>query len=141
MISDEIKKIVDKFNEQGKMAFLPETTDDKISDFENKNNVKLPLQYKKWLRFSDGGEFFLPAGIQVYGVDHKPIIDVNDNDRPGDNYIVIGALASGDPILFEKGTEKVAIYNHEAGRIEDDEVYTDFFSFMTNLYDLLGMGG
>lgn len=49
MISDELKKIVDKFNEQGKMVFLPETTDDKISVFENKNNVTLPLQYKKWL--------------------------------------------------------------------------------------------
>jgi hypothetical protein len=141
MISDELKKIVDKFNEQGKMVFLPETTDDKISDFENKNSVTLPLQYKRWLRFSDGGEFFLSAGLQVYGVDHKPIIDVNDNDRPSDNYIVIGALASGDPILFEKGTEKIAIYNHEAGRIEDDEVYTDFFSFLTDLYDLLGIGG
>ena len=82
MISDELKKIVDKFNEQGKMAFLPETTDDKISGFENKNNVTLPLQYKTWLRFSDGGEFFLPAGLQLYGVDRKPVIDVNDNDRP-----------------------------------------------------------
>lgn len=141
MISDELKKIVDKFNEQGKMAFLPETTDDKISAFENKNNVTLPLQYKKWLCFSDGGEFFLPAGLQLYGVDHTPIIDVNDNDRPSDNYIVIGALASGDPILFEKGTEKIAIYNHEVGRIEDDEVYTDFFTFLKDLYDLLGIGG
>lgn len=141
MISDELKKIVDKFNEQGKMEFLPETTDDKISGFENKNNVTLPLQYKKWLCFSDGGEFFLPAGLQLYGVDHTPIIDVNDNDRPSDNYIVIGALASGDPILFEKGTEKIAIYNHEAGRIEDDEVYTDFFTFLKDLYDLLGIGG
>lgn len=70
-----------------------------------------------------------------------PIIEVNDNDRPSDNYIVIGALASGDPILFEKGTEKIAIYNHEAGRIEDDEVYTDFFTFLKDLYDLLGIGG
>ena len=122
MISDELKKIVDKFNEQGKMVFLPETTDDKISVFENKNNVTLPLQYKKWLCFSDGGEIFLPAGLQLYEVDHKPIIDVNDNDRPSDNYIVIGALASGDPIIFEKGIEKIVIYNHEAGRIEDDSM-------------------
>lgn len=141
MISDELKKIVDEFNEQGKMAFLPETTDDKISGFENNNNVTLPLQYKKWLRFSDGGELFLPAGLQLYGVEHKPIIDVIDNDRPSDNYIVIGALASGDPILFEKGTEKIAIYNHEAGRIADEEAYTGFFSFLKDLYDLLGIGG
>ena len=55
--------------------------------------------------------------------------------------IVIGAMASGDPILFEKGTEKVSIYNHEAGRIEPDETFEDFFAFVDGLYDLLEIGG
>lgn len=40
----------------------------------------LPSKFKEWLLFSDGGECFLPAGIQLYGVAHKPLIDVNDND-------------------------------------------------------------
>ena len=35
MISEELKLIVDKFNEQGKMNFLEETTEEKISEFEN----------------------------------------------------------------------------------------------------------
>ena len=47
----------------------------------------------------------MPAGVQLYGVSHKPLIDVNDNDRPDDSYIVIGALASGDPILCERKGE------------------------------------
>ena len=140
MISEELKAIVDKFNEQGKMSFFEETTEEKIVEFEKEHSVKLPAKYKKWLLYSDGGEFFLPAGIQLYGVEHKPVIDVNNNDRPNDEYVVIGALASGDPILCEKAGEKIAIYNQEAGRIEDDEIYDDFIAFLNDLYDLLGIG-
>ena len=66
MISEKLKMIVDKFNEQGKMNFLEETTEEKISEFEKGHNVKLPTKFKEWLLFSDGGEFFLPAGIQLY---------------------------------------------------------------------------
>ena len=141
MISEELKAIVDKFKEQGKMNFLDETTEEKILVFEKENDVTFPSRYKEWLLFSDGGELFLPAGIQLYGVEHKPLIDVNDNSRPNDDYVVIGALASGDPILFEKDSEKIAIYNQAAGRIEDDEIYDDFFAFLNDLYDLLGIGG
>ncbi|MCK6130341.1 SMI1/KNR4 family protein [Parvimonas micra] len=141
MISEEIKVIVKMFNEQGKMIFYNSTTKEKISEFEKKYSVKLPSKYKEWLLFSDGGEFFLPAGIQLYGVEHKPVIDVNNNNRPSDDYIVIGTLASGDPILCKKASEKIAIYNQEAERIEDDEIYDDFIAFLNGLYDLLGIGG
>lgn len=141
MISDELKQIVDKFNEQGKMIFSPETSTEKIAEFEKEKKVKLPSKFKEWLQFSDGGEFFLPAGLQLYGVEHKPIIDVDDNDRPNEDYVVIGALATGDPILCEKAGEKIAIYNHESDRIEDDEIYPDFIAFLNDLYDLLGIGG
>lgn len=141
MISEELKAIVDKLNKQGKMRFLEETTEEKIEEFEKEHSVKFSAKYKEWLLFSDGGEFFLPAGIQLYGVEHKPLIDVNNNDRPSDDYIVIGALASGDPILCKKVGEKIAIYNQEAGRIEDDEIYDDFIAFLNDLYDLLGIGG
>lgn len=140
MISDELKVIVDKFNEQGKMNFLEATTEEKITEFEKEHNVKLSEKYKEWLLFSDGGEFFLPAGIQLYGVEHKPVVNVDNNDRPSEDYIVIGALASGDPILCEKAGEKIAIYNQEAERIEDDEIYDDFIAFLNDLYDLLGIG-
>ena len=71
MISEELKLIVDKFNEQGKMNFLEETTEEKISEFEKERSVKLPTKFKEWLLFSDGGEFFSPAGIQLYGIEHS----------------------------------------------------------------------
>lgn len=140
MISNELQQIVDKFKERGKMAFLEAATQEKIDIFEKENDITLPVKYKEWLLFSDGGEFFLPAGIQLYGVEHKPVINVKNNDRPSDDYIVIGTLASGDPILCEKNGEKIAIYNQEGGRIEDDEIYDDFIAFLNDLHDLLGIG-
>lgn len=140
MISDELKNILEKINVQGKMRFLEGSTKEQISDFENENGIVLPVQYKEWLEYSDGGEFFLPAGVQLYGVAHKPVIDVNDSDRPNEEYVVIGALASGDPILCKKEGEQIAIYNHEAGRIEEDEIYQDFYAFLSDLYEFLGIG-
>ena len=91
--------------------------------------------------FSDGGDCFLPAGVQFYGISHKPIINISDDDRPNDKYIVIGALSTGDPVLCEKEGETISIYNHEAGVIEDDEIYDDFYAFLKDLPDLLGIGG
>lgn len=140
MISEELKAILDKFKEQGKMNFLDETTKEKILAFEKENAITLPSKYKEWLLFSDGGELFLPAGVQLYGIEHKPVIDVNDNSRPSEDYVVIGALASGDPILAKRCSEKIAIYNQAAGRIEDDEIYDDFITFLKDLYDFLGIG-
>ena len=137
---NNLQNIVDSFNQQGKMSFFDGATEEQISQFETDNDIKLPLKYKEWLLFSDGGDCFLPAGVQFYGVAHKPLIDVNDNDKPSDEYIVIGALSTGDPVLFKKGEEQISIYNHEAGRIEDDETYPDFLAFLGDLYELLGIG-
>lgn len=140
MSSEDLRNIIDTFNEQGEMVFLEAAADDQIINFEKDNQIVLPEGYKEWLKFSDGGECFLPAGVQFYGVAHKPLLDVNDNDRPSDKYIVIGALATGDPILCEKDSEQISIYNHEVGRIEEDETYIDFCAFLKDLYDLLGIG-
>lgn len=140
MISEELKTIINLLNQQGKMTFLEGATEEQISQFEKENEVKLPEKYKEWLRFSDGGECFLPAGVQFYGVAHKPLIDVNDDDRPDDNYTVIGALASGDPVLCDNAGEKISIFDHETGSIDDELVYDDFFALLNDLYDLLGIG-
>ena len=140
MISEELKSIVASLNKQGKMEYLNAATNEQIADFEQKNTFVLPSKYREWLLYSDGGECYLPVGIQFYGVAHKPLIDVNDNNRPDDSYIVIGALPNGDPVLIKKGTETISIFNQEAGKIEDDEVYNDFFAFLNDLYNILGIG-
>lgn len=139
MSSKNIKNIAYNFQKDGKMFFLEAATIEQVLDFEKKNDVKISNGYRKWLLFSDGGELFLPAGIQLYGVSHKPLIEVNNSDRPNDKYIVIGALSSGDPILMERNGEKISIYNHEAGVIEQDEIYDDFVSFLNDLKDILGI--
>lgn len=138
MISEELKKIIDTITALGKMNFLNAATEKQIADYEEKNHIRLPEKYKEWLRFSDGGECFLPAGIQFYGVAHKPIIEIEDSDRPDDDHIVIGALASGDPIVFKKTEERISIYNQADQRIEDDETYEDFYDFLEDMYDMLG---
>ena len=81
MISDELKQVIDQIKDQGKMRFLEAATEEQIALFEKENDIKLPAQYKEWLQYSDGGELYLPAGVQLYGVAHKPLIDKDDNDR------------------------------------------------------------
>ena len=140
MMSEELKLIINQIKEQGKMRFLEAATEEQIKQFEKENNIHFPEKFKEWLLFSDGGEFFLPAGAQLYGVAHKPLVDLTDNDRPADNYTVIGALASGEPILFKKDAENIYIYDHEKQEIDKELVYDDFFALINDLYDLLGIG-
>lgn len=140
MISDELKEIIDRIKDQGKTRFLEAATEEQIIQFEKDNGIQLPEKFKEWLLFSDGGELYLPAGVQLYGVAHKPLINIEDNDRPDDNYIVVGALASGEPVLFKKNEEKFYIYDHESQGLDDDLTYDDFIALLNDLYDLLGIG-
>ena len=137
---NELMIVVEQIKSQGRMSFHAGATEELIETFEKKHNIKLPSKLIAWLLFTDGCECFLPAGVQLYGVAHSPLIDVNDDDRPNDRYVVIGRLASGDPILCEREGEQISIYNHEAGRIERDEIYSDLFAFLRDLYELLGVG-
>ncbi len=136
---EELKTIVDSLN-NAEMLFFDGATEEQILTFEKENDFVLSEKYKEWLKFSDGGYLYLPAGVQLYGVGHEPLIDVDYADRPNEGYVVIGALATGDPILCKKGSEQISIYNHEASRIEEDEVYSDFFAFLIDLEEILGIG-
>ena len=71
----------------------------------------------------------LPAGVQLYGIAYKPVIHIYEKDRPDDSYIVIGVVLTGDPVLCQKGSDRISIFNHEEGRIEDDESCTDFITY------------
>ena len=142
MISEEMKALEKKLIQRNDMAFPKPATDENISEFEKNNNITLPVSFKEWLLLHDGGEFYLPGGVQIYGVAHKPMIDVAYNDRPSknkENYVVIGALSTGDPILCEKAGEQISIFNHEEDAIESNEVFRDFFAFIDGLYTLLGI--
>ena len=137
MSDREWEDIKERLNNEGKMRFIDGATEDQIAKFENEHQILLPIRFKEWRVRSDGGELFLPGGVQLYGVHHPPTIDVDYNDRPDDSYIVIGALAAGDPILCSKSSNIIAVYDHEANMIHDDEVYSDFEEFINGLTDLL----
>ena len=141
MASFDLKDIIDYLNSHGEMCFLPAAKTEEVNEFEVRHKIKLPIKFKEWLLYSDGGEYYLPAGLQLYGVAHKPVIEADDISKPNDNYIVIGALSTGDPILCEKSGNRISIYNQEAGKIEEDETFSDFFAFMRSLDDILGIGG
>ena len=49
---------------------IDETIEEKILAFEKEKEVTLPSKYKEWMLFSDGGELVLPAGVQLYGIEH-----------------------------------------------------------------------
>ncbi len=139
---DRLEKTFDYWIKIKANIYLPDSaTKEQIVAFEQKHKMDLPEQYRVWLSMFDGGELFRPGGIQLYGVAHKPIINVDNNDRPNNKYIVIGALSNGDPILCQKNGEEISIYNRSAGRIEPDEVYPDFFSFLADLVNMLGIEG
>lgn len=140
MISEKLKAIIDSLEKQGQMDFVEAATEEQLSDFEKKHSFSFPSKYREWLLFSDGGECYLPIGVQFYGVAHKPLIDINDNNRPDDSYVIIGGLPNGDPVLIKKGTETISVFNKEEGKIEEEEVYEDFFAFLNILYDYLGIG-
>ncbi len=133
----DLKELYDTFKQRSDMYFLEGSSAERIKEFEDRNGISLPVAFKEWLKICDGGEFYLPAGLQLYGVAHKPVIEVNAVVRPDDSYIVIGALASGDPIVCRSGEERISIYNREGDRIEDDETYKDFYTFINSLGEIV----
>ncbi len=139
-MNKKLRAIISQMIGMGKMVFSEGTTEEQISEFEKTHDIKLPEQYREWLTITDGCMLFLPAGVQLYGIAHKPIINVDEKDKPDDSYIVIGALATGDPVLCQKDSDRISIFNHEEGRIEDDESYADFCAFLNDLSNLLGIG-
>ena len=139
MISDDMRALEEKLVPRDDMRFPEEATDEEILAFEKNNNITLPLSFREWLCLHDGGEFYLPGGVQIYGVAHKPLINVAYGDRPDCEYIVIGRMSWGEPVVFKKGEEEIVIFDHESNDRDDDVRYQSFYSFLNGLYDLLGI--
>lgn len=131
-----LNQLISELNAYNGMSFIKGCSFEELEYFEKSNDIQLPIKYKEWLLFSDGGELFLPSSIQLYGVKHKPIIDINDDSRPSNDYFVIGALSSGDTILVNKYNEEISIYNISDNKIEKDEIYRNFNSFLMDLENI-----
>lgn len=137
----EIYNIVNALESTGKLVAVKAATAEEIAAFEDKRGLRLPVLYREWLLLTDGGECYPPAGVQFYGVAHKPLIEVDGDDKPDDDYVLIGALSTGDPIVFKREEDCISIYNREGGVIEEDESYKDFLSFLNDLDGILGLEG
>ena len=116
------------FDFKGEKHLFEGATKEEILSFEKEHNIKLPEKYKEFLQFSDGGELYLPAGVQFFGVKHTPLIKTGE-------FIIIGKFAWGDVVLYEN--EKIQILNHETGEIE--ETFEDFKVFLDSLPEFLGV--
>ena len=138
-MDNKLESIVNKLKNTGEMSFFNGVNEKDILNFEQVNSIKLPSELRKWYLYSDGGEFFLPAGLQLYGILHKPVIDINDTDKPSDEYYVIGRLSWGDPVLCKRNSDEIFVYNHENNVINEEESFSSFFSFLDNLGVFLGI--
>lgn len=138
---DNLETLFKELTESGSLSPLEAATEDDVLAFEREHNITLPPQYKEWLLLTDGGELCPPAGIQLYGIAHGPLVNPNDQERPSDEYLVIGALCNGDPILLDKSGGNVAIYNLESRLIEEGESYENLPEFLSDLNGILGMEG
>lgn len=134
-----MEELFSKLKNRKDMLFFEAATLKDIRNFEHKNNIQFPKSFKDWLLLSDGGDLYLPAGVQFYGVAHKPLVEVDSDDSPDKNYVVIGTLSMGDPIVFKNGNEDISIYNHEEARIDTEETFCDFASFLQNLPGIIGL--
>ena len=139
MISENLKSIIEELENQGKMYFYKGASEEQIHEFETKNSIKLPDKYREWLLYSDGGGFF-QYDVQIYGVTHKPVIEINDDRSPDDKYIVIGKTLLGDPVLIEKGKETISIISLDDEETDSNVEYEDFFAFLRGLYVYLEIG-
>ena len=136
---DELTSIINKLKESGEMSFYEGVSEEQIDNFEKEKGVVLPIRLREWYMFSDGGELFRPAGVQLYGVLHKPTLDLDDDDRPSTDFFVIGRLSDGEPILCKKNSEEICIYDHEADTIRANDKFADFFVFIEELPKILGI--
>lgn len=67
MISNELQKIKNQLETKGKMHFIVDASVEQVAQFKEKKKIKFPAKYKDWLLFNDGGECYLPAGVQFFG--------------------------------------------------------------------------
>ena len=128
--------------------------------FEEEYKLIIPETYKQWLRYSNGGEFFvLPVGTSFAGIlgnseRKKGVFYLEDNfvisKRVGlpDNLLVIGEESDGEVIAFDlqrttKDDGVVVLYDvEEPGIIDEWEGLEDWLEYIfkegNEMYDYEG---
>lgn len=111
---EEIAEIVTmskQYEDECKSDFFNGATETEIQEFEQKNEITIPEEYKNWLRFSDGGEIFYTL-VQFYGVAHKPFIKVTNTGLPEDLVLIGSYIGDGQYICFSKTNGNIVRFDH-----------------------------
>ena len=127
---NKIKKIT--ATDEYAMEFYKGASDEAITDFERKNKFQFPKSVKAWLKYTNGCCLF-DSTVQLYGVTHPPLIDVNPKGI-GEGYIEIGAFNYGDSICITGGQSKIFLC------AETTIEYSDFEDFLEYVIEI-GEGG
>ena len=89
------------------MEFNRGATEKEIANFENKNRFAFSESVKDWLKYTDDCCLF-DSIVQLYGVVHTPLIEVNPEGAQG-GFIEIGAFNYGDSVCIASGQSKIFV--------------------------------
>ena len=90
--------------------FNEPATEEEIKRYEERHNIVLPEDYKKFLRFSNGAEI-MGTSMTIYGLNYCGISD----EMVPEYYCVIGEqIGDGERIAFDPETKEIfSFYNGE----------------------------
>lgn len=116
---DEIVKLCEeKVEEYGERAsyFMEPATEEEILDWENKTGIKMPEDYKQWLKFAKACQMCQTIASLIFPSDKQPEFLPNE-------YVLIGyVVGDGEVLCFSKNTGKYVTYFE--GKV--NEQYDDF---------------
>lgn len=127
---DEIVKLCEeKVEEYGERAsyFMEPATEEEILDWENKTGIKIPEDYKEWLKLTANCQMCSTIASLVFPELVQP-------DYIPEDYVLIGhVIGDGDVLCFSKETG--AYIRYFEGRISRE--YSSFMDFLNNVKRLI----
>lgn len=133
-LTEEIKEIVklcQEFDDDYESYFYPHASEEAMTEWEQKNGIKIPESYKDWLRFSNGSRI---CGIlaNFYSVE-RLIIGINIEGVVNSNLVIIGSMiGNGTFICFSRTTNKICREDH--GEITEFE---NFKCVLNHVMDIM----
>ena len=125
-----------------KLELRPPTTNDAINKLKKITNIKLPNEYKKFLKLTNGGEGFIGDNSYVMIWSIEELIELNElyevsEYAPG--LFVFGSNGGGEAYAFDTRSSSMNIVQVPFVGIDIDlirQMATTFDEFIENLYQI-----